>query len=358
MQQRLNKFLVSKLTDYFRRIFRYNSQWTNLGVEIVQLSSGSEQLVFEQFFNENERYPVVTVGSNGGSITPFGFNDYVSSENESLKYFGQRNLAVAILSNESPITFSLPDTLLNETSKTLSITAAWTGIGSGGDDITATVYKNYTTNPVAVASGSIIGTTELSFQNLETELFPSVILDQQDYWVNLQTSSGSSYYVGIDNTKLTKYISRSGSVEASGSVVGFSRLPINLTYGGMYEGTITFRCMSKNQIAQAYDLSELIAQYLFLGKHATLSREATAIDGMELPIANYSNLLGTLAEAGINIKDVRVGSVENRRRGEKDLIFTVPITLTVMTEWSQQFNANYFKDITTTINTFLENLES
>jgi hypothetical protein len=346
MHYHLNKYLISNLTNYLRRVFRYNSQWVNLGVEIVQFSSGSEQLVFEQFYNENEKYPVITLGSNGGSITPFGFNDFLTTGADSVEIIGNRNLSMVILSSNAPVAFSLTDNLLTKTLGNISLKGAWSQTGGGGDDITVNLYKDYLTTPILVASGSLSGITEITFQDMETELFPTITLDQQDYWIELQVASGSDYYIGIDTTRTTKYISGTGSIQSTGSVVGFVRFPSSLTFGGLYECNMVFRCMSKNQTAQAYDLSELIIQYLSLGKHAVISRESDAIDGMELPTISYSNSSGTLSVAGINIKDIRIGAVENRRRGEKDLIFTVPISLTVMTEWSQQFNANYLKDTT------------
>ena len=180
--------------------------------------------------------------------------------------------------------------------------------------------------------------------------YPPALLSQQDYWVSLQVSSGSNYYVGIDNTVATKYISGPSNSIASGSVVGFVRIPSNLTFGGRYEGTIVFRCMSKNRTDQAYDLSELVMQYLELGKHAILSRETDATNGLELS----DDLVGSLSIADINISNIRIGGVENRRRGEKDLIFTVPVSITVMTEFSQAFDAEYLKNLTTTTSTFIK----
>lgn len=356
MHYHLNKYIISNLTNFLRRIFRYNTQWTNAGVEIVQFSSGSEQLVFEQFFNENEKYPVVTIGSLGGNTIPYGFNDFVTTGENSVEYTGSRNLDKVTLSETAPVLYSLSSNLLNETLKAVSIKAAFTGTGIEGNDIDVLLYENYKTTPTIVSSGAIPGTFELTFQDLETEMCPSVVLSGQDYWISLQTSSGSNYYIGIDSNKTTKYISGDPAVESTGSVVGLVRKPTSLTYGGMYEGSLTFRCMSKNQTAQAYDLSELIMQYMSLGKHAGISRDSNAVNGLKMPTISYENTAGILTIAGINVKNIRIGGVENRRRGEKDLIFTVPVTLDFMSEWSQQFSAEYLKGTSVTLTEFYESL--
>jgi hypothetical protein len=63
------------------------------------------------------------------------------------------------------------------------------------------------------------------------------------------------------------------------------------------------------------------------------------------------NKVSTLMNKGIHIKDIRIGAVENRKRGENDNIFTVPITVNVFSEWFQDYSVDLLKDI----NVFLTN---
>lgn len=345
MYYRVNKYLIDTVVRYLRRVFRYNNQWTNTGLEIVNLADGKEELVFEKFFEENEKYPILTVSPQGGAFTKLAFNDQVLTTGESSYNLGNRSHTAVRVSDTEILKVKIPDDALNSTIKGVCAYAAWTGERVGGDNISVSLYKNYLTSPELIASGSLPGFLEQTYSDVYTDIYPSTALTEEDYWLVFQTSSGSVYSFGIDEDKTSSvYVYGTGSVQASGSIDGQLYLPAFMRIGTMYDGAIMIRCQSKNDSGKAYTLSELTSIYIQLAKHAKLSRETTAQDGLLLNHLN-SDVVSELTSKGIYIKDVRIGALEERRRGENDVIFTVSVTVDFNTEWYEEFTAETIAEI-------------
>jgi hypothetical protein len=341
MYWRFEKYLIDEMVTFLRRVFRYNTQWTNTNLEIVQVASGSEQLVFEQFFEENERYPVITVTALGGNYSNAAFNDIFQSVGDDIVPFGDRSLGYATISDSLVLGVQVPEDAYGETLRGLWTTFAWSGNIVGGDDVQAVLYKNYTTTKVAVASASINGSNSQQYNSVFAEFYPYVALTDTDYWVEYQTASGSTYYMALDTDATTLY--KYGGVTATGSINGSLVLPVYLRYGGHYEGSIQLRCMAKNDTATARNLGELSAQYVMLAKHAQLNRTSIAIDGMANDTLN--SLIGEWFAKGFYIKGVHQGALENRRRGEHDLIFISAVTIDIFADWSQDYPAQSLRNI-------------
>ena len=342
MHWRLQRYLVEETVKLTRRFFRYNTGWNNKDIEIVQFSSGSEQLVFEQFFEENERYPVITVGTNGGTLSNAAFNNMVREVADDGVVFGTRAQSMVTITDTSILAAQVPIAALTENYHSIRLYYAWDGNRTGGDLVTANLYSNYRSGSVLVASASLPGSTSESFAYGYAELWPSGSLSGSDYWVTFQTASGSSYNVAIDTDATTLYTS--GGSTVTGSVKGALYFPPFMRMGGNFDSTITVKVMSKNGSRLATDLSEILAQYFTLAKYAQISRSNTAVNGMALS----SLVLGSvseLTEKGIYLKSIRMGAIETRRRGANDIIFIVPITLDLFSEWFQDFPASALKDI-------------
>jgi hypothetical protein len=339
------------MVTFLRRVFRYNTQWTNTNLAIVQFSSGSEQLVFEQFFEENERYPVITVTALGGNYSNAGFNDIVQSVDDDYVSFGDRALSYAVISDTSVLGAQVPSDAYNETVRGLWTNFAWSGDRVGGDDIQVALYKNYTTTKDIVASASITGSNSQRYNSVFAEFYPYVSLTDSDYWIEYQTSSGSTYNMALDTNATTLY--KYGGVTATGSINGSLVLPTYLRYGGHYEGSVQIRCMAKNDTATARDLGELSAQYVMLAKHAQLNRTSIAIDGLANDSLN--DLVGEWFAKGFYIKGVHQGALENRRRGEHDLIFISAVTIDIFADWHQDYPATSLKDIEIYPSTWTQN---
>jgi len=322
----------------------------------VQFPSGSEQLAFEQFFEENEKYPIITVGNSGGNFTSAAFNDVIDIYDQDTVDFGDRSQKIVIISDTQVLKVQVPTEAYDETIRGVQTEVAWTGVGSGGDDITVELYSDYQTSPTLVASASLPGTTSTGVDRLFGEFNPYVALDGSDYWVTYQTSSGSSYYICVDTDATTQYKYDLSGVEtdATGSINGSLILPVVLRMGTNYEGTMTVRCSSKNDSKSASDLAELIVQYFTLAKHAQISRQSTATNGMLPVMLNSSLEASEFTKKGIYIRSIRQGAMENRKRGENDNIFTFSVTIDVFTEWHQDYSAESIKEITINSSTFSE----
>jgi len=350
MYFRLESYAVNTFVDYLRRVFRYNSSWVNSGLDIVQFPSGSVELAFEQFFEDNEKYPVITVQSMGGTLAPIAFNDFIDSYDYDEVPFGNRMQASVVVDDTNVLAVQLPPVTSDDTARAIRATFAAVNIASSGDDIQANLYQNYQTSPTLVASASIRGTTDTTFKSMYSEFFPFTQLTGQDYWVTFQSASGSQYYAGIDTTAVTCYQYPSGSANVTGSINGGVVLPAFMRYGTNFEGSCVIRCMAKNSTKEAYKLSELVAQYFTLAKHAQLSRLPDATDGTRLgELFAGPESAGEFTGKDISIRNIRLGGVENRRRGENDIIFTVGVTVDFFAEWHEDYAAQPLHDITETI---------
>lgn len=353
MHYRLQKYLVEQFTSLIRRVFRYNSSWTNTDIELVQFASGSEQLAFEQFFEENERYPVITVGAQGGTFSHAAFNDLIDVYDYDAVNLGTRAQSSVTISDSVSLRVQIPNSYLTETIRGIEVYLASTGEASTDENITVKLYRNFTTSPVLVSSGSLAGTSRTSFDFHFCELWPYTTLTGEDYWVTLQTSSGSSYYVGLDTTATSLYSDNSsgGYVTATGSITGKLFLPAFIRMGGNLEPVVVIRCMGKNDTAGVYNLSELIAQYVELSKHSEISRASNAVDGTKLAMLQSAGV-SELTEKGIYVKNIRIGGVDTRPRGENDKIFIIPITVEIFTEWFQDYPVDILERVEPSIQSF------
>lgn len=341
MYYRFDKYLVNEFITYLRRVFRYNTEWANKDLELVQFPSGSGPLVFEQFFEENEKYPIIVVSSNGGNYTNVAFNDFIGSYDNDDILFGDRSLQYVVVGETSKLAVQLPLEAYSETLRGVWVNMAWSGAYSGGDDLQVFLYKGYDTTKTLVSSASVPGTTCQVFKRVFSEFYPYVALNDTDYWMEIFTSAGSTYNIGIDTNSTTYY--DSGGIRSTGSIDGSLVLTPFLRYGGHYEGSFSIRCMAKNDTSTARNLSELSAQYILLAKHAKLDRTTDSINGLLNDVLHSVD--GEWFGKGFYIKGVHQGVLENRRRGENDVIFISSITVDVFSEWFQDYPATSIKDI-------------
>jgi hypothetical protein len=353
MQWHLQKYVVKELIEYIRRIFKYESSWTNVDIEVIDLGDiGQNPLAFEQFFEENERYPIITLNAAGSSLSHSAVNNLIQIYDDDSVALGTRALSFVPISSSIQCNVPLPSSVYNETLRGLFVILASDGSGVPGEDITVNLYSHFTTSSVLVATGTIIGTTSGLYDFQYCEL-PSTPLLDTDYWFTFGTVSGSVYNIAIDPDADGTYQSnQTGStVTSSGSIVANLLLPAVASLGGMNEGSVIIKCQSKNATAMASDLSELIGQYLELGRVAQFTRASGSINTLKASVLSENNL-PTLASKGIHIKAVRLGNVDMRRRGNNDQIFSISVSVDYLAEWSQEFPAEILQDITQDIQYF------
>ena len=351
MYYRIEEYAVKTFVDYLRRVFRYNSSWVNSGLQIVQFPSGSAELVFEQFFEDNEKYPIITIGTQGGNFAQIAFNDFIDSYDSDVVPFGTRMQSSVVLDGTHSLAVQLPPVTLDDTARAIKVTMAATSYQSGGDNIYVNLYSGFRSTPILVASASIPGNLDTSFNELYGEFYPFVPLTAQDYWVTFVSPSGSSYYIGIDTTATTLYQYPSGSVNATGSINGGVVLPAFWRYGTNFEGSVLINCQSANSSRDARKLAELTVQYFTMAKHAQISRLSGATDGLRLGEFQQDGpqAIGEFLEKDLMLRQIRIGPLGNRRRGENDIIFTVPVTVDYYSEWHEDFQAQPLRTITETI---------
>jgi len=353
LQYNLEKYLVKEFVNFSRRVLRYTSPWVNEGKEIVTAPSGSADSVFEQFFEENERYPVVTVTAGGGTYVPFGFNDILDVNDLEGINFGTRSHKAITLSSSKSLAVQVSYSIF-QNMEVRGLSTIIAASPSSGDLINVIVYQNYTTSPIAIASSSVPGIYAYGYHPYYIEFNKEFTVTDSDIWITYQTSNSSVYYVGIDKSINSLYTYN--STTSTGSINGSLICPINATIGGRYEGSVTINCMSKNDTAKARDLAEILALYIGFAKKASLSRNvSTATDGMELSL--LMPVIEEWNKKGIVITSIRQGTISNRRRGENDLIFVVPVTVGVFTEYSENFGVESIDNITVDVEGFNINVE-
>jgi hypothetical protein len=351
MQWRLQRYAIDEIVSYIRRVFRYTSEWKNLDIDTIAIDAGEGEFAFEQFFEENEQYPIVTVAGQGMQLTHAAFNNVFRVTADDYIPLGVNALQYATVTDSVALQVALPPTPSIFDDQTIrGFTAYYAGnpAGDNGNNIIVNLYKNFTTSPVLVASGSLPGTENQGFTYHYCELIPSVILSpMSDWWLTARTSSGSVYFMGIDPDFASIY-STTGGPSASGSLVGAALVPAYASIGGHGEGTIAIRVMSKNNTKDAYNIAEIIGQYLEFGKHAQFSRSSNATNNLLVGLLDGA-VLPTLETRGVHIKSVRMDGPVMRRRGKEDQIYTVTLTADVFSEWIQQFPAEPLESIKPTV---------
>jgi len=352
MHWRLNKYVIEETIKFLRRILNYNSEWSNKDIELYKFNKGKEELVYEIFAEKEEKYPFIAVGTGGGNLIPTGFNDLVQYVDNDIYSLGQVKTNAILVNDITSIKSKLASSLNGTIIRGLDIESAWTGNGVGGDDINIYLYKNYQSSSASiVASASVIGHTSKEFVLSFVNFSNNVTLDASPYHLLINSTADSPYYIGLDNTFSSTYLyNNTGSdIEASGSITGNIYLPAFIRLGGNFKGSLAIKVMSKNDTLSVYNLSELISIYINLAKHAKISRDSDATDGMKI----NDSIIGEFLSKGINTDQIKISSLEIRKRSEQEIIYTITITIDFLTEWFQDFPAEIITDIDLLIKTFL-----
>lgn len=338
--------------EYLRRAFRYGGPWTNRELEIVSVDSPESELVFEQFFEELEKYPLVTVGSLAGNAVPMGFNDQIDNTYDFTSPLGSRSLALVDFSTSTPFAFQLPSDFTGSLGGFMA-DMLWKS-GENVEDITIKLVQNYfSTGSILIASGSIQSFDSTTTSPYYGGFYPYPLIQQgNSYWIELAPLSGSVYRIAVDTTCNGSYssISYSGSVPSgsmvSGSIYGGLRYSPLMRMGGAHEYSVIIRCSAKNSMEKAQNLADLAEIYIKMGQHGVLSRLSTNQAKLDLSRL-LVNGVSFLTSKGISIKTVAKGGIENRKRGDNDIVFTIGLTVDVRTEWNLDFEESTIKDINT-----------
>lgn len=333
---RRDKYLIAEFVRILRRAFRYNSAVINKGLEYLNFSSGSMPSVYEAYADIPESYPRIIVMGLGGTNSGVGFNHFTHTYVNDSYDLGCRGLAYENINANNNLLFRLPD-LENNTLNALQLSLGWSGVGLE-DNINIKVYENYASSPSLVASGSLIGFSDLSLKLYRIPMHPQVVLAGDSNWVELSCSASiGGYNVGIDTEELdlAYAVNNLNSIQ-TGSVVGRAILPPFLRFGGNRDSTISIRCLSKNNSNQARDLADATESLLYALSQGKISREAHAVEGVELT-RTKSGVQSEWEIKDIYVKLVRQGALELRERGDNDKIYIVPLFVDVFSSWFRDY---------------------
>ena len=355
---RTEEQIVIDFVETFRRIFQYDKSWVNKDLSIVALPSGSSPFVYETYFEDNEHYPLIAVMGAGGTLTHQALNNLIQVVSDDGITLGTRSLSYVEVTAETPLSIQLPQNIFqNQILRGVSAGFAYSGLQPGGDNIELVLTQNFTsTGSVIAATGSIIGTDDISYQSHQGEFAtPYPVLSGQDYWVTFNVPPGSSYFIGIDPAaaSLYQYTDSFGNTQvATGSIFGDAILPAFIRMGTSYEGSIVLRCSGKNSSRVPRTLSSLIAVYTELLKRSQITREITGVDLTQL-VLDDPGILDEWLSKGIRIKAVKVSGVGSniRPRGDNDRIFSSDVTVDIYAEWFEDYPLSTLKQINVTIGT-------
>jgi len=348
MYWRAEKYIVDLIVETTRRIIKYVPSFTNEDYEIIALSAtGSTPETFEEYFTNQEVYPSLLVLGQGATYTNTALNNVVDMDLDRKLLLGTKSIAYYKLAGTGSVAFQLPSTFTSETVRGIECDVASVDNENQEDDIQISLIKNFLTAPLTVATGSIAGTMNDTFQRLFGNLDPAYTLDDNDYWVNMTTSDLGSYYIGLDSSVDYKY--RTNSVESTGSISGSVFTPAIIRMGGLVTTNVSVKCSYKNSSGKARDLSEVLVNYFQLIKRAQISRAPDAIINTLLVFLN-NDLIDEWVKRDVKVMNFRILPIEKRRRGLNDIIFTSTLTFSVISEWAEEYDAQTLEDISVTVN--------
>ena len=208
---------------------------------------------------------------------------------------------------------------------------------------------------LGTGTGSIAG-TPVSFPSpllLPYQIFfkPGVGIT----YINPQTNEDTRTPLGFtafsaqDNIPFS-YLAEENKITdlTAGSIYGGIRFYPVKRMAGAQEFTVTIRCSAKNSIEKAQNLSDLIEIYTKLAQYGSFNRTNTNPTKITLSQL-VKNSVAFLGNQGIFIKNVSKSGIENRRRGDNDIIFTISVNIDVRTEWSADFDEQFIKAFEPTV---------
>jgi hypothetical protein len=338
--------------EYLRRVFLYSGPWSNKELEIISVDKPEQELVFEQFFEEPEKYPIITVGTTGGTHVSMSFNNQVENIYDFLFPLGNRSLSLVEFSTNSPFAFKIPNNFSGSLGGFES-DLIWKN-GANTDDISIKLYSNYfsPTGSTLLSSGSIRNFDDINvLKTYFGAFYPHTNIHKNiDYWIELTPLSGSVYKIAIDPNYNGLYskVNYSGSIPYgtiySGSIYGGLRYSPFMRMGGAHEFSLVVKCSAKNSIEKVQNLADLIEIYTKISQYGNLNRLLNSDTKIDLSMLSNDNV-SFLTKRGLFIKNINKGGIENRKRGDNDVIFTISLTIEVRSEWYMDFDEKYIKEI-------------
>ena len=333
--------------SFINKIFKLNTQWVNERVEVISLTEDNSPEAFEQYPWDNENYPIVVLFSDGSTDDRWAIDERIQDFRETMQVGSVPRDFVTL--GVSTIAAGIQPKLSDLDLKSVELLVK--NIGPYEEPITVKVWSATGDLPDAViASGSIAGKATTGIEWLQTRILPiTTLVKDTKYFIGAQALSGSYQWM-VDNDVLagvTPYVRHvSGSI---GSFTGISsdtpmvraHGPAVRRLGGGLNSTIRMFIESKD-LSTTQKITDLLFVYMHLTKHSNAKRRSKLTDpnitAMQL------DFVSDLSDEGIYIIDVNKGAETVRTRGN-DRLFSVDLSLTCYSSWSEDFVLPVLEDI-------------
>jgi len=350
-------------TDIFNKLFSLNNTWLNTGVEVITLNddtntSDNSPNAFEQYPWNNEKYPLIVLFSEGVTDDHWAIDSRIGYYTDTLR-IGQTPRTYLTL-NTTPIAFGVRSNDVAFTIRSVEIAAQ--NKGPFEENITVKVWNSvsgssgYVPNTV-IASGSIKGTSSINMQWLPTSINPLTTLTaNSNYFVSVQAEG--SYYLMLDtlvDNTITPFISYTTSGSAGWSVPNTTKTvyakvngPVFHRMGGGLGSRLRIFVEAKD-LPTTQKITDLLFVYLHLLKHSNPERKSKMTSPNETGMTfDFSS---NLTDEGIYIVDVNKGSETVRNRGN-DRLFSIDLTVSCYSNWTEDFELSTIEDIGLDVNEF------
>lgn len=343
--------------QFVNKIFSLNSQWLNEDVEVVELTEDNSPDAFEQYPWDNEKYPLVVLFSDGSTDDRWAIDERIADHREYLE-LGSVARSYVQLGPFSPSNSGLDaqavgmqPLISSMILKSVDLLMKYTGPYE--EAITIKIWEASGDLPgTLLASGSIKGEITAGIEWLQTNIKPEITLAQNTkYFISAQAPSGSyQWFIDDDpNTSRTPYIRHavfSGSTGAwsgvsSQSPIAKAHGPAVRRLGGGLNSTVRMFVEAKD-LSTTQKITDLLFVYMHLAKHSNVGRREKLtepnVTSMDL------DFVSDLSDEGIYIIDVNKGAETVRTRGN-DRLFSVDLSLTCYSSWSEDFVLPVIEDI-------------
>jgi len=352
MRYQQPRSIKQNFTNFVNKVFTLNEKWQNTDVEIITLSGNNSPEAFEQYPWDNEKYPLVVLFAEGSSDDHWAIDSRIGHYWHTLKIGSRPNDFIA-LSNTSMATFGVKTEKYDMPLRSVDLALQY--VGPYENDIIVRLWSASGGEPGTIlASGNISGKEFSIMEWMSTSLYPIVTLVKDtDYFVSVHTSGfvGNSYNLMLDNnpdSEITPFIQLStGTVGNWASVTDktcFARVngPVYHRVGGGLESTIRVFVESKD-LTTTQKIADLLFVYFHLAKHSNPRRKEKIGTNVNETGMDY-DFASDLTNEGIYIIDVDKGAEAIRVRGN-DRLFSIDLSLSVYSNWVEDFRLPLLEDI-------------
>lgn len=344
--------IKNNFTNFINKIFTLNTRWQNTNVEIVALSGENSPKAFEQYPWNKEKYPLVVLFAEGTTDDHWAIDSRIGNYWDTLNIGSMPRDTIA-LSNISMVAFGIKTETYDMPLRSVDLALQYTGPYE--NDIIVKLWSASSGEPgTPLASGSITGKEFNIDKWTPVSLHPIInLIKDTDYFVSVHTSGslGSSYNLMVDSnpdTAITSFIQLStgttGSWVSVSNKTVFAQVngPVYHRVGGGLNNTIRVFVESKD-LATTQKIADLLFIYFHLAKHSNPRRKEKMGTSANETGMNY-DFVSDLTDEGIYIIDVDKGAESVRIRGN-DRLFSVDLSLSVYSNWVEDFTLPVLEDI-------------